>query len=310
MSITTHHRHRVPKPPWLKRPIPSGVTYQQIQKLLKKSKLHTVCQEARCPNLGECFSHGTATFLILGDHCTRNCGFCAVAHGPLGAPAPEEPARVAEAVKGMGLRHVVITSVTRDDLPDGGARQFAETIRAIQKKTPDARVEVLIPDFQGSLSALKTVIEAHPHVLNHNIETVPRLYPSVRPGAIYERSLQLLMRVQNLDPSIPTKSGLMLGLGETPKEIRQTLLDLLQVGCSLLTLGQYLQPSKEHLPVVRFIPPAEFDRWRDRALQMGFMEVASGPFVRSSYHAEELFQNLDRDSKAPRSNLLPSTSGL
>jgi lipoic acid synthetase len=310
MSITTHPRHRAPKPPWLKRRIPSGAAYQQIQKLLKKSKLHTVCQEARCPNLGECFSHGTATFLILGDRCTRNCGFCAVAHGPLGAPAPEEPARVAEAVKGMGLRHVVITSVTRDDLPDGGARQFAETIRAIQKKTPDARVEVLIPDFQGSLSALKTVIDAHPHVLNHNIETVPRLYPSVRPGAIYERSLQLLMRVQNLDPSIPTKSGLMLGLGETPEEIRQTLLDLLQVGCSLLTLGQYLQPSKEHLPVVRFIPPAEFDRWRDRALQMGFMEVASGPFVRSSYHAEELFQNLDRDSNAPRSNLLPSTSRL
>jgi lipoic acid synthetase len=310
MSITTHPRHRAPKPPWLKRRIPSGAAYQQIQKLLKKSKLHTVCQEARCPNLGECFSHGTATFLILGDRCTRNCGFCAVAHGPLGAPAPEEPARVAEAVKGMGLRHVVITSVTRDDLPDGGARQFAETIRAIQKKTPDARVEVLIPDFQGSLSALKTVIDAHPHVLNHNIETVPRLYPSVRPGAIYERSLQLLMRVQNLAPSIPTKSGLMLGLGETPEEIRQTLLDLLQVGCSLLTLGQYLQPSKEHLPVVRFIPPAEFDRWRDRALQMGFMEVASGPFVRSSYHAEELFQNLDRDSNAPRSNLLPSTSRL
>ena len=294
MSVNRDHSQRSPKPPWLKRPIPSGATCHQIQNLLNKSQLHTVCQEARCPNLGECFSHGTATFLILGDRCTRNCGFCAVAHGPLAPPDPEEPARVAEAVKGMGLRHVVITSVTRDDLPDGGARQFAETIRAIQEKTPDARVEVLIPDFQGSLSALKTVMDAQPHVLNHNIETVPRLYPSVRPGAIYERSLQLLMRVQNLDPSIPTKSGLMLGLGETPREIHQTLLDLLQVGCSLLTLGQYLQPSKEHLPVLRFIPPAEFERWRDRALQMGFMEVASGPFVRSSYHAEELFQNLDR----------------
>ena len=294
MSVNRDHSQRSPKPPWLKRPIPSGATCHQIQNLLNKSQLHTVCQEARCPNLGECFSHGTATFLILGDRCTRNCGFCAVAHGPLAPPDLEEPARVAEAVKGMGLRHVVITSVTRDDLPDGGARQFAETIRAIQEKTPDARVEVLIPDFQGSLSALKTVMDAQPHVLNHNIETVPRLYPSVRPGAIYERSLQLLMRVQNLDPSIPTKSGLMLGLGETPREIHQTLLDLLQVGCSLLTLGQYLQPSKEHLPVLRFIPPAEFERWRDRALQMGFMEVASGPFVRSSYHAEELFQNLGR----------------
>jgi lipoic acid synthetase len=193
----------------------------------------------------------------------------------------------------MGLRHVVVTSVTRDDLPDGGASHFAETIRAIQEMTPDAKVEVLIPDFQGSLSALKTVIEAQPHVLNHNIETVPRLYPSVRQGAIYERSLRLLMRVKDLNPSIPAKSGLMLGLGETPEEIHQTLLDLLHVGCSILTLGQYIQPSKEHLRVERFIRPEEFDRWRDTALQMGFLEVASGPFVRSSYHAKELFQGLD-----------------
>ena len=292
MSVSTHHRHRLPKPPWLKRPIPSGATYQQIQKLLKRTQLHTVCQEARCPNLGECFSHGTATFLILGDHCTRNCGFCAVAHGPLGPPAPEEPARVAEAVKGMALRHVVVTSVTRDDLPDGGARHFAETIRAIQEKTPHTRVEVLIPDFQGSFSALKTILDAKPHVLNHNIETVPRLYPAVRPGAIYERSLQLLMRVKDLDPSIPTKSGLMLGLGEKPEEVQLTLQDLVQVGCSMLTMGQYLQPSRKHLPVERFIPPEEFDRWRERALHMGFAEVASGPFVRSSYHARELFQSL------------------
>jgi lipoic acid synthetase len=194
----------------------------------------------------------------------------------------------------MGLRHVVITSVTRDDLSDGGARHFAETIRATQEKTPDTKVEVLIPDFQGSFSALKTVIDARPHVLNHNIETVPRLYPSVRPGAIYERALQLLMRVKDLDPSIPTKSGLMLGLGETPEEVHQTLLDLLHVGCSILTLGQYLQPSREHLPVERFIPPEEFDRWRERALRMGFLEVASGPFVRSSYHAKELFQGINR----------------
>jgi lipoic acid synthetase len=192
----------------------------------------------------------------------------------------------------MGLRHVVVTSVTRDDLPDGGASHFAETIKAIQEKTPDTKVEVLIPDFQGSFSALKTVIDAQPHVLNHNIETVPRLYPSVRPGAIYERSLQLLMRVKDLAPSIPTKSGLMLGLGETPEEIHQTLQDLLNAGCSILTMGQYLQPSREHLPVERFIPPEEFDRWRERALLMGFLEVASGPFVRSSYHARKLFQGL------------------
>ena len=292
MSINSHHRQRVPKPPWLKRPIPYGATYQQVQGLVKKSDLNTVCQEARCPNLGECYSQGTATFLILGDRCTRNCQFCAVAHGPLGAPDPEEPARVAEAVKKMGLGHVVVTSVTRDDLQDGGARHFAKTIRAIREKMPDAKVEVLIPDFQGSLHALKSVIEAHPDVLNHNIETVPRLYPTVRPGAVYERSIQLLRRVMELDPSIPTKSGLMLGLGETAEEILQTLGDLFRADCSLLTLGQYLQPSKEHLPVQRFVPPEEFDKWRDRALQMGFAEVASGPFVRSSYHAKELFQAL------------------
>jgi lipoic acid synthetase len=210
----------------------------------------------------------------------------------LGQPDPEEPARVAEAVKKMGLGHVVVTSVTRDDLQDGGAGHFAKTIRAIREKIPDAIVEVLIPDFQGSLHALGTVIEAHPDVLNHNIETVPRLYPSVRPGAVYERSMRLLKRVKELDPSIPTKSGLMLGLGERPEEILETLRDLLGGGCSLLTLGQYLQPSKEHLPVQCFVPPEEFDRLRDTALRMGFSEVASGPFVRSSYHAKELFQAL------------------
>jgi len=199
---------------------------------------------------------------------------------------------VAEAVRIMGLRHVVVTSVTRDDLPDGGANHFAETIRAIRMSTTNTKVEVLIPDFKGDLQALKTVIHAHPDVLNHNVETVPRLYPSVRPGAVYERSLRLLMQVKGLDPSIPTKSGLMLGLGETPEEIRQTLRDLLQVGCSMLTLGQYLQPSKENLPVERFISPEEFDGWRETALEMGFLEVASGPFVRSSYHAEELFKGI------------------
>ncbi len=290
MNVKRHERPRSPKPPWLKRRIPSGATYQQTQKLLKKSRLHTVCQEALCPNLWECFSDQTATFLILGDRCTRACRFCAVSHGQPDVPDPEEPDRVARAAQRMELRHVVVTSVTRDDLPDGGAGHFAKTIRAIHDKTSKAKVEVLIPDFLGNRDALETVIDAHPDVVNHNMETESRLYPSVRPGAVYSRSIGLLKRVKELDPSIPTKSGLMLGLGETPEGIRQTFKDLLGAGCRILTLGQYLQPSKDHLPVYRFIPPEEFDIWRVTALQMGFAEVASGPFVRSSYHAKELFQ--------------------
>ncbi|MGD2126624.1 MAG: lipoyl synthase [Desulfobacteraceae bacterium] len=292
MSSNPEQRQRLPKPPWLKRRIPSGATYQEIHRLLKKSQLHTVCQEACCPNLGECFSQGTATFLILGDRCTRNCRFCAVSHGPLGPPEPQEPDRVAEAVRTMGLHYVVVTSVTRDDLPDGGAGLFAETIKAIRKKTPDARVEVLIPDFQGNSDALKSVVDAHPDVLNHNIETVCRLYPSVRPEAVYQRSIQLLRHAMALDPSTPSKSGLMLGLGESPEEVRETLKDLLDAGCRIVTLGQYLQPSKAHLPVARFLPPEEFQEWREAALSMGFAQVASGPFVRSSYHANELFEAL------------------
>jgi lipoic acid synthetase len=292
MTRSPNQKHRIPKPPWLKRRIPSGATYQEIQRLLVSSRLHTVCQEARCPNLGECFSQGTATFLILGDRCTRNCRFCAIGHGPSGPPDPEEPARVAEAVKAMGLQYVVITSVTRDDLPDGGAALFAETIRTVRKKRSEAKVEVLIPDFQGNVEALRTVVEARPDVLNHNVETVPRLYPSVRPGAVYERSIDLLSQVRVLDLSMPTKSGLMLGLGESADEVRETLQDLVDAGCRILTLGQYLQPSKEHLPVARFVPPEEFDAWKETALQMGFAEVASGPFVRSSYHAKELFHAL------------------
>jgi lipoic acid synthetase len=292
MTRSTNQEHRMPKPPWLKRRIPSGATYQKIQKLLKSSRLHTVCQEACCPNLGECFSQGTATFLILGDRCTRNCRFCAISHGPSGPPDPGEPSRVADAVQAMGLQYVVVTSVTRDDLPDGGAALFAETIRMIREKRPGAKVEVLIPDFQGNLEALKTVVEARPDVLNHNVETVPRLYPSVRPGAAYERSIDLLHQAKVLDPSIPTKSGLMLGLGERADEVRETLQDLLDAGCRLLTLGQYLQPSKDHLPVDRFVPPEEFEAWKETALNMGFTEVASGPFVRSSYHAKELFDSV------------------
>jgi len=293
MTRSPNQKHRIPKPPWLRRRIPSGAAYQEIQRLLKSSRLHTVCQEACCPNLGECFSQGTATFLILGDRCTRNCRFCAVVHGPSGPPDPGEPARVADAVKDMGLQYVVVTSVTRDDLPDGGAALFAETIRTIREKRPVAKVEVLIPDFQGNMNALRTVVEAHPDVLNHNVETVPRLYPSVRPGAVYRRSIDLLGQVKVLDPSITTKSGLMLGLGESSDEVRGTLQDLLDAGCRILTLGQYLQPSQRHLPVARFLPPEEFEAWKERALQMGFAEVASGPFVRSSYHAKELFQALN-----------------
>jgi len=270
--------------------LPKGATYEKVRTLLKKSQLHTVCQEAKCPNLWECFSRRTSTFLIMGPNCTRNCRFCAVGHGPLGPPDPGEPERVAEAVARMGLRYVVVTSVTRDDLPDGGAEFFAETIREIRKRVPEALVEVLIPDFKGNGDALKKVMKARPDVLNHNIETVPRLYPSVRPEAVYERSLQVLAHAKAYDPLIPTKSGLMLGLGETPEELEKTLQDLLGAGCTMLTLGQYLQPSKEHVPVQRFVPPEEFDRWKEIALEKGFSEVASGPFVRSSYHAKELYE--------------------
>ena len=267
-----------------------GPDYEKVRALLKKGRLNTVCQEAKCPNLWECFSRRTATFLIMGSLCTRNCRFCAVAHGPLGPPDPEEPARVAEAVKKMGLRYAVITSVTRDDLLDGGAGFFAKTIKEIRKRVSDVLVEVLIPDFQGNMDALQTVVDARPDVLNHNIETVPRLYPLARPEASYWRSIELLKQVQKHDSTIPTKSGLMLGLGELSEEIRETLRDLLGASCSMLTLGQYLQPTKKHLPVKNFVHPDEFDRWRKIALEMGFSAVASGPFVRSSYHAKDLHQ--------------------
>ncbi|SHE76500.1 lipoic acid synthetase [Desulfacinum infernum DSM 9756] len=285
------HPIRIRKPAWLRRRLPSDASYQQVRRLLHDGALHTVCQEARCPNQFECFSHRTATFLILGERCTRRCRFCAVEHGPLGPPDPHEPRRVADAAARLGLRYVVITSVTRDDLPDGGAEAFANTIRAVKERIPEALVEVLIPDFQGSRDALHRVLDAAPDVLNHNLETVPRLYDTVRPGARYQRSLELLGRSRRHAPHIPTKSGLMLGLGETDEEIGQTLRDLLDVGCQMLTLGQYLQPSREHLPVDRFVTPEEFQAWKEKALEMGFQEVASGPLVRSSYHAKELYQS-------------------
>jgi lipoic acid synthetase len=280
----------VQKPRWLRRRIPSDPIYEKVKELIGKDGLHTVCQEAKCPNIWECFSRQTATFLIMGSRCTRSCRFCSISGGSPDPPDPDEPVRVAEVAHRMALTYVVVTSVTRDDLPDGGARIFARTIAEIRKRLAGAQVEVLIPDFQGSTEALQTVIKAKPDVLNHNIETVPRIYSSVRPGADYRRSLELLKRVWDSDASIPTKSGLMLGLGEHSAEIKKVLCDLLNVHCRILTLGQYLQPTKAHLPVKRFIPPAEFESWREIALEMGFSEVASGPFVRSSYHAKELYQ--------------------
>jgi lipoyl synthase len=277
------------KPPWLKKRLASGETYRKVFKLLKESHLHTVCQEAHCPNVGECFSEGTATFMILGDRCTRNCTFCAIRHDPPLPMDEGEPEEVSKAVKALGLKYAVITSVTRDDLPDGGADQFGKTVLAIQAESPKTSVEVLIPDFQGSETALAKVVTTGPDVINHNLETVPRLYAEVRPQAVYERSLQLLERVGKRDRRILTKSGLMLGLGESREEIIGVLEDLLKVGCQMLTLGQYLSPSSDHHPVVRFLPPEEFSNLEEIARKMGFTAVASGPFVRSSFHAGEMF---------------------
>jgi len=282
------------KPPWLKRRLSTDSSFQEVRGLIEKGRLHTVCQEAKCPNIWECYAHQTATFLIMGSRCTRNCRFCSVTPGPPEPLDPQEPARVAEAAARMGLRYAVVTSVTRDDLPDGGAAHFAATIRELRRLIPATRVEVLIPDFQGDGSALLTVLAARPDVLNHNIESVPRLYPQVRPQADYLRSLALLQRAREFDSGIATKSGLMLGLGEEAQEVRRTLQDLRAADCRILTLGQYLQPSPEHLPVVRYVTPEEFENWRTSALEMGFAEVASGPFVRSSYHAKESFNALTR----------------
>jgi lipoic acid synthetase len=290
--MNNHHQHKVHirKPRWLKKPLPSGSDYENLRALISSSNVHTVCQEAKCPNIWECFSQKSATFLIMGDRCTRNCRFCAIAHGPAGPPDPGEPVRVAEAAQKMGLKYVVITSVTRDDLPDGGAELFAETVMQIHKRIPDARAEVLVPDFGGNWEALMTVVGAHPAVINHNLETVPRLYPLVRPQAVYGRSLELLKQSRLYDSTITLKSGLMLGLGETQAEIEKTLRDLLDAGSRILTLGQYLQPTKDQLQVDRFIHPEEFDNWRETALKMGFSGVTSGPLVRSSFHAKELYK--------------------
>jgi lipoic acid synthetase len=265
-----------------------GENYQDLKHIMRTHDLHTVCESAHCPNMGECWEHRTATFMILGNICTRACGFCAVPSGkPLGPPEEDEPERVAEAVERMGLRYAVITSVNRDDQPDGGAAIFARTITEIRRRVPGCRVEVLIPDFRGDEEALGTVMAARPDVLNHNVETVPRLYRLVRKGAVYERSLELLRRAREMAAEVPTKSGMMLGLGETREEILQAMEDIAAQRTHILTLGQYLQPSPKHLPVERFVHPEEFAEFKRLGEQMSFKHVEAGPLVRSSYHAFE-----------------------
>jgi lipoic acid synthetase len=282
--------HQAGKPRWLRRKLPTGPGYERIRHLIKDSRLATVCQEAMCPNQFECYAKGTATFMILGEQCTRNCRFCAVGHGAPGPPDPEEPARVAAAIRTMGLRYSVVTSVTRDDLDDGGAAHFAATIRAIRAENPQTLIEVLIPDLQGDPQALAAVLAAGPDVLNHNLETVERLYPEVRPEAGYRRSLEVLRQSKAIAPGTVTKSGIMVGLGETADELTRLFADLRQAQCDILTIGQYLQPSKGHLAVARFIPPEEFEAMAAEALALGFRAVAADPFVRSSYQAEALYR--------------------
>jgi lipoic acid synthetase len=277
-----------PRPDWLRVKFFGGERYQDLKRIMRTLDLHTVCESARCPNMSECWEHGTATFMILGDICTRACGFCAVPSGkPTGPPDQDEPDRVAQAVARMGLRYAVVTSVNRDDQPDGGAQIFARTIEEIRRRVPGCKVEVLIPDFRGNWDALNTVLATRPDVLNHNTETVPRLYRQVRKGALYQRSLELLRRSKDAHPEVPTKTGLMLGLGEEKDEVLSTLHDLASQGTDILTLGQYLQPTREHLPIVRYVHPDEFAEFKIRGEAMGFKHVEAGPLVRSSYHAFE-----------------------
>jgi len=273
------------RPSWLKMKMPGGEGYARLTRLVNQQKLHTVCQSAKCPNMGECWSAGTATLMILGDVCTRSCGFCHIATGKPPTLDLDEPRRVGQAVAAMRLKHAVITSVNRDELPDGGSQVWAETIRQIREHSPGTNVEVLIPDFCGDWSALQNVLDERPEILNHNIETVPRLYKRVRPQAKYHRSLRLLQIAK--DQGLVTKTGAMLGLGETADEIESVMDDLVSIGCEILTLGQYLQPSAGHLPVERWVTPEEFDRWKERGESKGLRHVESGPLVRSSYHAEK-----------------------
>jgi lipoyl synthase len=284
---------RLPKPEWLKVRAPGSENYHRLKGLMRSLGLHTVCEEANCPNIGECWHHGTATFMILGDTCTRSCGYCNVTHG---APKPadaDEPVKVGNAIATLALDYVVITSVDRDDLPDCGASHFARTIAETRARIPSCRLEVLIPDFKGDESALRVVLDARPDVLNHNIETVPRLYRTARPGGRYDRALQLLDRSRTYAPSIPTKSGLMVGLGEEWDEVVATLRDLRSAGCQIVTIGQYLRPSLANLPMERYYAPAEFAELKRLAIEMGFGHCESGPLVRSSYHAHEQTQSYE-----------------
>lgn len=276
------------KPEWMRIKLPpSSQKIEHIKSTLRKNKLHSVCEEASCPNLAECFNHGTATFMIMGAICTRRCPFCDVAHGRPLPLDPEEPKKLALTIKEMNLKYVVITSVDRDDLRDGGAQHFADCIREIREHSPQTRIEILTPDFRGRMEqALEVFRETPPDVFNHNLETAPRMYRVARPGADYKWSLELLRRIKEMHPHVPTKSGLMMGLGETNEEIVEVLKDLHEHGVNMLTLGQYLQPSRHHLPVKRYVPPAEFDELKDVAMELGFSHAACGPFVRSSYHAD------------------------
>ena len=282
--------HRKPKPEWLRRRFSFKSSVTEVNDLLLDLNLHTVCQEAHCPNQSECFGNHTATFMLLGDHCSRNCTFCAVTHGVMEPPDPQEPNRVAEAVSRLDLKYVVLTSVTRDDLADGGASHFAATIKTIRSVGSDILVEVLVPDFKGSAQSLATVVAAQPAVLNHNLETVPRLYPAVRPQAGYQRSLRLLKEVKRLHPEAATKSGFMVGLGERQEEVSSLLRDLRKANCDLVTIGQYLRPSRNHHPVVDYIHPELFQAYQQEVEELGFSGVASGPYVRSSYQAEKLYR--------------------
>jgi lipoic acid synthetase len=287
-----HRRDPLPqrKPEWLKVKAPGGDNYLRLKQLMRELQLHTVCEEAHCPNIGECWQHGTATFMILGDVCTRNCAYCAVSHGRPPAYDIEEPARVAEAIAQLDLRHAVITSVDRDDLPDFGAHIFAETIRQVRQRLPGCSIEVLVPDFQGNEASIRQVVEARPDIYNHNTETVPRLYKKARPGGRYERLLEIFRIVRRLDPGLPTKTGIILGLGETNEEVLEVMRDLRAVDVDILTLGQYLRPSDGHIALDRYVTPEEFRWFREQGMAMGFRHVESGPLVRSSYHAWEQVQ--------------------
>lgn len=294
-SITDDIHSRLPKPEWMKIKLPTDSSrIAEIKSVMRHNGLHSVCEEAACPNLAECFNHGTATFMILGAICTRRCPFCDVAHGKPLPPDSEEPEKLAETIKQMELRYVVITSVDRDDLDDGGAQHFSECITAIRKKSPQIKIEILVPDFRGRQKQALTFLQSNPpDVFNHNLENIPRLYPTIRPGAKYEASLKLLQEFKQLHPSVPTKSGLMVGLGENNDEILKVMLDLRQHGVTMLTLGQYLQPSRHHFPVQRYVSPDEFAELKSAALAMGFTHAACGPFVRSSYHADLQAQGVE-----------------